>query len=78
MMCADYKETFEIGKDYDSVWPNMWPEKELPDFKPFCNSFFLTCHRLHVEILRALALAMGLGENFFDMMTDQMAHNLRM
>lgn len=103
----DYKETMEIGKDYDSVWPNMWPEDtEAPGFKEFMNSFFETCHKvslgifedrstvsmhadlvlfrcvvlsqLHVQIMSALALAMGLGEHFFDKMIDQQAHNLRL
>ncbi|KAL7341749.1 thymine dioxygenase [Rhodotorula toruloides] len=79
----DYKETMEIGKDYkdgpyDSPFENRWPETDLPDFKPFMNQFFEDCHRLHVEIMRALALAMGLGEGFFDDKVNQKAHNLRL
>lgn len=46
----DYKETMEIGKDYDSVWPNMWPEEEFPEFKDWANGFFESCHLLHVEV----------------------------
>lgn len=57
---------------------NRWPETDLPDFKPFMNQFFEDCHRLHVEIMRALALAMGLGEGFFDDKVNQKAHNLRL
>ncbi|ORY91601.1 thymine dioxygenase [Leucosporidium creatinivorum] len=74
----DYKETMEIGKDYDSVWPNMWPEEEFPEFKDWANGFFESCHLLHVEIMSALALGMGLGASFFDSMIDQKAHNLRL
>ncbi|GAA5878454.1 hypothetical protein JCM8547_006587 [Rhodosporidiobolus lusitaniae] len=79
----DYKETMEIGKDYkegayDSPYENKWPETEFPEFKPFMNSFFATCHTLHVEILRALALALDLGEHFFDDKVNQQAHNLRL
>ncbi|GAA5931246.1 hypothetical protein JCM1841_000873 [Sporobolomyces salmonicolor] len=79
----DYKETFEIGKDYkegdyDSSFENRWPEKEYPEFRPFANAFFEKCHLLHVEIMRALALAMGLGEHFFDEKVNQKAHNLRL
>lgn len=40
----------EIGKDYDSVWPNMWPEQEMPEFKDWANGFFESCHLLHVEV----------------------------
>ncbi|GAA6004822.1 hypothetical protein JCM10207_008417 [Rhodosporidiobolus poonsookiae] len=79
----DYKETMEIGKDYkegpyDSPYENRWPEAEFPAFRPFMVDFFASCHALHVEIMRALALAMGLGENFFDDKVDQQAHNLRL
>ncbi|GAA6037796.1 hypothetical protein JCM8097_005042 [Rhodosporidiobolus ruineniae] len=79
----DYKETMEIGKDYkegafDSPFENRWPDAEQPDFKPFMNDFFATCHRLHLEIMRALALAMDLGEHFFDDKVNQQAHNLRL
>ncbi|GAA5902901.1 hypothetical protein JCM6882_009156 [Rhodosporidiobolus microsporus] len=79
----DYKETMEIGKDYkegdfDSPFKNRWPDAEFPEFKPFMNDFFASCHQLHVEIMRALALAMGLGESFFDDKVNQQAHNLRL
>ncbi|GAA5892411.1 isopenicillin N synthase family dioxygenase [Sporobolomyces salmoneus] len=79
----DYKETMEIGKDYregdyDSKFSNRWPDKAFPGFKPISNDFFEKCHLLHLEIMRALALAMGLGENFFDDKVDQKAHNLRL
>ncbi|GAA5822175.1 hypothetical protein JCM11251_004881 [Rhodosporidiobolus azoricus] len=79
----DYKETMEIGKDYkegdlDSPYENRWPDAEFPEFKPFMNDFFATCHKLHLEIMRALALAMGLGESFFDTKVNQQAHNLRL
>lgn len=42
------------------------------------NQFFEDCHKLHVEIMRALALAMGLSESFFDDKVNQKAHNLRL
>lgn len=71
----------EIGEDKNLVskWPNLWPEKgELDSFKPFFNDFFERCHGLHLEIMRALALAMGLGEAFFDDKVNEKAHNLRL
>lgn len=79
----DYKETMEIGKDYregeyDSKFANRWPDAAFPEFKTVSNEFFEKCHLLHLEIMRALALAMGLGEAFFDDKVDQKAHNLRL
>lgn len=73
----------EIGKDYregdyDSRFPNRWPESTFPEFKTISNEFFEKCHLLQLEIMRALALAMGLGEGFFDDKVDQKAHNLRL
>ena len=69
LQAPDHKETMEIGEDQNLVspWPNMWPaEGELNHFRPFMISFFEACHGLHLEIMRALGLAMGLGENYFD------------
>ncbi|GAA5944423.1 isopenicillin N synthase family dioxygenase [Sporobolomyces koalae] len=79
----DYKETMEIGKDYregdfDSKFPNRWPDAAYPEFKTISNAFFEKCHLLHLEIMRALALAMGLGESYFDDKVSQKAHNLRL
>jgi len=57
----DYKETIEIGRDWDSTWKNMWPqESDVPGFKrsilefyqvsplfrPFCR-YFLKPPRRH-------------------------------
>jgi len=79
----DYKETMEIGKDYregdfDSKFENRWPQEAFPEFKEISNDFFEKCHLLHLEIMRALALAMGLGEDYFDKKVDQKSHNLRL
>lgn len=77
----DYKETMEIGEDANKVspWPNMWPKDGVvPEFKPFALDFFEACHELQLEIMRALALAMGLGVGFFDDKVNEKAHNLRL
>ncbi|GAA6048767.1 hypothetical protein JCM3770_003954 [Rhodotorula araucariae] len=78
----DLKEHFEIGKDVrdsegDSPFPNRWPAS-LPAFKPFMNEFFQSCHRLHLEIMSAVALGLGLSERYFDPMVSQQSHNLRL
>lgn len=68
----------EIGKE-GCTYSNRWPEGEiLPTFKPFMNSFFKDCHNLHLDIMSALAIGMGLQENFFDEKVNEMAHNLRL
>ncbi|TRM68175.1 hypothetical protein BD626DRAFT_480999 [Schizophyllum amplum] len=75
----DYKESMEIGRDWDSVWPNQWPKTEvLPSFKPFMLDFFQTCHELHMVVMRSIALGLDLQEDFFDSKIDKQCHNLRL
>ncbi|KAG7096712.1 hypothetical protein E1B28_004126 [Marasmius oreades] len=75
----DYKESMEIGRDWDSEWKNMWPrESDAPGFKSKMLAFYQSCHDLHVEIMRSVALGLGLEERFFDRKIDQQCHNLRL
>ena len=75
----DYKETMEIGRDWDSTWKNQWPaEGDAPRFKETMLDFYRTCHGLHVQVMRAIALGLGLGETFFDKLIDQQCHTLRL
>lgn len=37
----DYKETMEIGRDWDAVWKNRWPtEADVPLFKQTMLDFY--------------------------------------
>ncbi|CAL1701221.1 unnamed protein product [Somion occarium] len=75
----DFKESMEIGRDWDKTWKNRWPEEKLvPQFKPTMLSFFQTCHELHVLVMRAIALGLDLEENFFDDQINEQFHNLRL
>ncbi|KAL9119557.1 MAG: hypothetical protein Q9187_003893 [Circinaria calcarea] len=39
----------------DPLYANMWlDDSELPKFREFLESFYAVCHRVHMEILRAL------------------------
>lgn len=75
----DYKESMEIGRDWDATWRNMWPgERAVPGFKQTMLDFFHTCHRLHFGVMRAIALGLNLNERFFDDKIDEQYHNLRL
>ncbi|GJE84569.1 clavaminate synthase-like protein [Phanerochaete sordida] len=75
----DYKETMEIGRDWDATWKNQWPaEGDAPRFKDTMLDFYRTCHGLHVQVMRAIALGLGLGEAFFATLVDQQCHTLRL
>ena len=67
----DYKESMEIGRDWDKKYKNHWPqETDVPGFKPTMVDFFQTCHELHVLVMRSIALGLRLEENFFDNKID--------
>ena len=75
----DYKETMEIGRDWDKTYRNYWPQEEdAPGFKRTMLSFFQTCHELHVLVMRSIALGLRLDESFFDDKIHEQYHNLRL
>lgn len=75
----DFKESMEIGRDWDKTWKNQWPqESDAPEFKQTMLSFFQTCHDLHVHVMRAIALGLNLKESFFDDQINEQYHNLRL
>lgn len=62
----DFKESYEIGREDDDHLPNIWlPEESLPGFRSFFNHFYEACYQLELHLLRAMALGMGLDEEFF-------------
>ncbi|KAI6105892.1 hypothetical protein F5141DRAFT_1189637 [Pisolithus sp. B1] len=75
----DAKETMEIGRDWDPVWRNKWPEEtDVPGFKDTMLRFFQTCHELHAMVMRSIALGLDLQEDFFENKIGQQSHNLRL
>ncbi len=74
---GDLKEFYHIGQeveDDDPVKneypPNVWPE-ELPEFKTIGLQVFRQLEKTGVQMLRAIALYLGLPENYFD---DKVRH----
>lgn len=40
----DFKESMEIGRDWDSAWKNQWPSEHLaPGFKQRMLDFYEVC-----------------------------------
>ncbi|GBE79949.1 UPF0676 protein [Sparassis crispa] len=75
----DFKESMEIGRDWDKTWKNQWPqESDAPRFKETMLQFFQTCHELHVLVMRAIAIGLDLDETFFDDKIHEQYHNLRL
>ncbi|KAL7274301.1 hypothetical protein RUND412_002794 [Rhizina undulata] len=77
----ELQESFEIGRDDVPGNPNRWPDVfdgTGKEFKATMKNFFEKCKDLNIVIMRAIALGMGLEENFFDKFFDGGNHNLRL
>ncbi|ETI21322.1 hypothetical protein G647_07668 [Cladophialophora carrionii CBS 160.54] len=77
----DLKESMEIGREGVEGKPNQWPDRLDDAGKVFTRDmqrFFLTLKDLHVNVMRAIALGMGLDEHFFDSYTDGGDNTLRL
>lgn len=76
----DLKESMEIGRDDQPDMPNMWPrgDDEANAFKTHMTGFFETCKELHMHVMRAIALGMGIDEHWFDGFTDAGDNTLRL
>ncbi|KAI5840182.1 hypothetical protein DFP73DRAFT_482991 [Morchella snyderi] len=77
----DLKESFEIGRDHVPGLPNHWPEhldEEGKVFTETMKTFFETCKGLHIEVMRAIGLGMGLEMGFFDKFTSGGDNTLRL
>ena len=73
----DLKEFWHIGREIprdsrhaDVMPPNLWPE-EVEGFREFGYGLYQALDQLGVRVLRALALYIGLPENWFDDKIDQ-------
>lgn len=71
----------EIGREGVDGLPNQWPDgldEEGREFKRVMQEFFRTCQGLHMKVMQAIALGLGLPEHFFDEFTDGGDNNLRL
>lgn len=78
----DLKESLEIGREGEEGCPNMWPDRfgdeEGRAFREVMESFHGRCKELHREVMRAIALGMGLEEGWFDGFTGRGDNTLRL
>jgi isopenicillin N synthase-like dioxygenase len=61
---SDQKEAFDIGDDSNASRPNQWPAG-WPEFRADMADFFDRCHALHLDLLGALAIEVGMPRDFF-------------
>lgn len=78
----DLKESYEIGREGEPGHPNQWPQETegsgVDGFKVDMEDFFAECKAMHVEVMRAIAVGMGLDEAFFDGFVDVGDNTLRL
>ncbi|KAL2012914.1 hypothetical protein VTN00DRAFT_439 [Thermoascus crustaceus] len=59
----DCKESYDIGSDENKEQPNQWiPDELLPGFRAFMTHFYWECFKVGGDIMRALALGVGLED----------------
>lgn len=47
------------------MYPNRWPESsDLPGYRPFMEHFYNQCHGVHLNLLSALAVGLGLRPTY--------------
>ena len=80
----DLKESFEIGREGEPGHPNHWPDEgqegfaELVGFRRTMLDFHDTCKALYMEVMRAIAVGLGIDESWFDAYTDVGDNTLRL
>lgn len=60
------KESYEVGSDNCENMPNVWlPDEVLPGFRSFMTEFYWKCFGTAQNLLRALAVGIGLDDEDF-------------
>ncbi|KAF3046336.1 hypothetical protein E8E12_002524 [Didymella heteroderae] len=72
---VDHKECYEHRRFANPCCP---AEADLPGFRKRVDEFYVECLSLGLNVLKCLAMAMDLGDNFFDNITRRADPQLRM
>lgn len=78
---VDLKESFEIGREGEPDQPNQWPDhfdEEGKEFKTKMLEFHDLVKELHRQIMRAIAVGLGIEESWFDGFTAKGDNTLRL
>lgn len=76
---ADLKESIEIGKENVPGLPNQWPTDPAGEvFRDQMVKFFDFCKDLHINIMRSIAVGLGIDEFWFDQYCDAGDNTLRL
>ncbi|OJJ42634.1 hypothetical protein ASPZODRAFT_137240 [Penicilliopsis zonata CBS 506.65] len=57
------QEHFDQGPEYDTEFPNQWPEDpQLSGFRPFMEAFYRKCDEICLRLMEALEMAWGIED----------------
>ncbi len=61
------QESYEVGSESNPDQPNIWPPPDvIPGWREFMTQFYWECEAASKQIMKVLALGLGLEESFFD------------
>ena len=70
---SDLKEFWHVGRDLPPghrfggiMAPNIWPDEELPEFRPALQALFGALQLTGLRVLKAIAVYLGQPADFFD------------
>ena len=59
----DFKESYEVGSENNADQPNVWPPDDVyPEWRSFMSGFYWVCFEAAKNVLRVLALGIGLED----------------
>ena len=75
---SDLKEFWHVGRDLpaghrfaDIMAPNIWPDAELPEFRPAFQALFAALQTTGLRVLKAIAVHLGQPQDFAGPMAKQ-------
>lgn len=75
----DIKESIDIGSKTDDLVDNIWvPEDKLPGWRKFMEDFYDSCFKVELEILAALAHALGISDKDLQLLHNKAENEFRL
>ncbi|KAI9058365.1 thymine dioxygenase [Trametes sanguinea] len=75
----DVIENFSCGHDDSILGKNIWlPEGVLPGFNEACQKFFWKCYNVEIAVLKAIAIGLGLPEDYITKSHSGLDQSLRL
>ncbi|KAM0814273.1 putative Fe2OG dioxygenase domain-containing protein [Seiridium cardinale] len=75
----DVKETYDMGSSTDTLVENIWIEEEsLPGFRTFMEAFYNEAFKTEMELLSAIAIALGVSEEHLRSLHNKAENEFRL